>query len=283
MELGNMVFGHSRGVYDFDAYSDRAKRDDLLDMMNELGITVYGQPSHDITVLHDRHIEPSWMTGDNAFKHVDGEDWRRIDIVDPGTGDRILTFRSYWWGDTDTEEDAVSADLPNLEFPAQGLQIRWYKYYGRDSYTNIPLTDELIDDIRMALTPALEEAHRYLPHKEQDPNDIVWREYEGNLSKYEMDGTLYMVFPNAYNDDRYPDRRKYYDSYRDKSTWVGVSETVSGSPVIRRVGVFDTEKEARGALEQQMRTIWVDPDGNASKPSSQESRGSQSREVKTEE
>lgn len=103
MEIGNMLFGHSRGRYPIDRgkYQDR-----FCEMLYYAGYDNYG--------CQDK---------DNVSSH--------------------FIVRPYWWGDGEDPD----ANLPNFECKELGLEIRWYKYALRDSYSNIPFTDELMEKL----------------------------------------------------------------------------------------------------------------------------------------
>ena len=128
MEIGNLLFGHSRGEYRLDRYSAEADR--LGNVLYELGLNSYGYQDSDLdrVVDHNPHLQVTWLK-----EHPEGNDLRRVDVVDPNTGEILMIVRKYWWGDYDTPEDKASADAPNLEVPKLDLQMDWYKYYGRDS------------------------------------------------------------------------------------------------------------------------------------------------------
>lgn len=42
-----------------------------------------------------------------------------------------LSYRSYWWGD----EESPEAKLPNLSY--DGVELRWYKHFGRGMSLNV--------------------------------------------------------------------------------------------------------------------------------------------------
>lgn len=92
MELGNLMFGHSRG--NWEVPSDDAYEQPIAELFEALspGCAPYGVP-------HDNDV---------------------------------FTMNLYWWG----EEDHPDADKPNFLHKRTGLELRWYKYALRDSYTN---------------------------------------------------------------------------------------------------------------------------------------------------
>lgn len=111
MELGNMMFGHSRGKYPFP---DR----DI----------VYDKVWTDLLKL--AHSDPHGYTNDCRYENTRG-----------GYEDEVFAIRPYWWGDDDSEE----VDAPNFLYKPTGLEIRWYKYPFRDSYMNQELSaDEVL-------------------------------------------------------------------------------------------------------------------------------------------
>lgn len=102
-ELGNLLFGHSRGNYQVD----RKYQERFCEVLEKAGYDSYGCSE----------------SGDNLYPN--------------------FTVRPYWWGDDDAEE----ATLPNFECKELGLEIAWYKYPLRDSYSNIPFTDEVMESL----------------------------------------------------------------------------------------------------------------------------------------
>lgn len=102
MEIGNMVFGHSRGEYQVS----RVYQDRFCILLYDLGYDSYGVENR-------------------SFK---------------GNRTNRIVVRPYWWGD----EDSIEATLPNFECKELGLELRWYKYPLRDSYSNIPFTAEIM-------------------------------------------------------------------------------------------------------------------------------------------
>lgn len=96
MELGNMIFGHSRGEYQVNRkFVDLKEWNDLLEHYN-LGF--YGD-----------YIET----------------------------DKFI-MRPYYWGEEEEE-----MDKPNFVYKPMNIEIRWYKYPFRDSYSNVELNKKL--------------------------------------------------------------------------------------------------------------------------------------------
>lgn len=111
MELGNLLFGNSRGEYPVA----RARyQDDFVGIIEALGLDGYG---------------------------FCGENDPRKNEFDGITTDTFIV-RPYYWGD-----DEEIAKLPNFEYLPKGFKLCWYKYPLRDSYSNIPLTKELLNEM----------------------------------------------------------------------------------------------------------------------------------------
>lgn len=98
MELGNLMFGNSRGEY---------------------------------------AVEPRREYQDAFFGFLDANGWDghaiRTDNCDDPCNFENDTFiiRAYYWG-----EDEDIAALPNFVYKPTGLEISWYKYPMRDAYSN---------------------------------------------------------------------------------------------------------------------------------------------------
>ena len=103
MEIGNLLFGYSRGAYPFP---DRAiaDSDEWLALCGVLGIDSHGCTEKD-----------------NPHRSDTG-----------GYDDGVICVNPYWWGSGDESR----ADEPNFLDRRIGLEIRWYKYPFRDSYMN---------------------------------------------------------------------------------------------------------------------------------------------------
>ena len=102
MEMGNLLFGSSRGEYEFP---DRkiVDSDEWVALLNVLGLDDYG------------------VTGiGNPHENDRG-----------GYDDGVICINPYYWGD-----DEAEAAKPNFLDRSIGLEIRWYKYPFRDSYMN---------------------------------------------------------------------------------------------------------------------------------------------------
>lgn len=101
MELGNIIFGNSRGEFEVPR---KEFEDILIPFMVEIGIGYTGYEGD--------YIETN-ATFDNE----------------------VFTIRPYYWGDDDS-----IANLPNFVYKPTNFQIQWYKYPLRDSYMNQNIT-----------------------------------------------------------------------------------------------------------------------------------------------
>ena len=108
MELGNAIFGNSRGTYEVPR---EEFEDILISFLNELGLGDSG---------YDGQSDETYATFDNE----------------------IFTIRPYYWGDNEEIEE-----LPNFVFKPTDFQIQWYKYPLRDSYMNREIDVEQFKEI----------------------------------------------------------------------------------------------------------------------------------------
>ncbi len=110
MELGNLVFGYSRGEYGFPDRElvDSAEWRDLLE-----------------------------VTGSDSYGYTN------LEQANPRGGyeNNVFAIRPYWWGDEDNEEEC---EAPNFLYKPTGFEIRWYKYPFRDSYMTEDMTSEQV-------------------------------------------------------------------------------------------------------------------------------------------
>jgi len=120
MELGNLLFGHSHGEYPIPRHTGYEAELSLL--FETLGSDLYG---------------------------IDFEN-------------EVFVTTPYYWGDCECEGEYHDEDCPtmkpNFYHKSSGLEIYWYKYPLRDSYSNQKLDrmgfrkiiDECIESIEYA-------------------------------------------------------------------------------------------------------------------------------------
>lgn len=167
---------------------------DLMTLMAELGLSAYGRLDEDLAhkMRYSAHIT-------HIVNTVLNETVRGVDLVDPVDGALLMRTRAYWWGDCDTSEDRAEMDAPNLEVPSLGFALEWYKYALRDSYTSMPLTDGLIEDIRSIMRPVLDLLWPFVPHPQDVP--LEWTDYE-SPRKMTIHGDDYHVVSSCVAKDR---------------------------------------------------------------------------------
>lgn len=153
MELGNLLFGHSRGAFRVDRASLAC---DLLNtLLSELGFDSYGRV--DESVARRLDAADAWPDG---LTPTD----RGVDITDE-SGRLLLRTRAYWWGD---DEDP-QAGLANLECPPLGFALSWYKYRMRDAYSSQPLDTGIVERVTGLLVPMLRQLYPYVAHPVYSP------------------------------------------------------------------------------------------------------------------
>lgn len=132
MELGNFIFGNSRGEH----HVDRGYQDTFVEeVLYALGFSGYGIP------------EDEELVAKNGFTRQENG------VYTNG----VFSIFSYWWGDCtcgageeSTEEKEVPCTefcnlmLPNFVHHPSEFVLQWYKYALRDSYSNKPLTEDLL-------------------------------------------------------------------------------------------------------------------------------------------
>ena len=106
MELGNLLFGNSRGQFKLPD-RDIVSSDEWANLKEKVNINFYGIPNDE-----------------SDFYGFDND---------------AFTIRPYYWG-----EDGNMAELPNFLYKPTGFKIHWYKYPFRDSYMNQDLNREEI-------------------------------------------------------------------------------------------------------------------------------------------
>ena len=119
IELGNLIFGYSRGDFSID----REKYQDLfVEKLEEIDVDAYGH--------YEGPLE--------KYKNDRG-----------GITTDVIEINPYWWGDDDND---FEIEKPNFFYKPTDLKISWYKYPMRDSYSNKPLEEininEMFDKIK---------------------------------------------------------------------------------------------------------------------------------------
>lgn len=107
LELGNLMFGNSRGLYSVEPRS--VYQNMFVDFLIRNGFDGYG--------YHDPYDDPAYEND-------------------------TFVLRPYYWG-----EDEEVAELPNFIYKPIGLFISWYKYPMRDAYSNMDVSPEAFRQI----------------------------------------------------------------------------------------------------------------------------------------
>lgn len=132
MELGNLLFGNSRGSHRVN----RDYQDEFVEkVLNNLGFDGYGIPNDETLVSKKGFIKQK----DGAYTNG------------------LFTIFPYWWGDctcgaedkcTDEHDEPCQEDcklmLPNFIHHPSEFVLQWYKYALRDSYSNHPFNDKTL-------------------------------------------------------------------------------------------------------------------------------------------
>lgn len=121
IELGNLMFGHSRGIYHVEPREDY--QDAFCDFLFANDGDCYGY-------------------------------FAKADEYGCYENDTFIV-RPYYWG-----EDETIAELPNFVYKPTGLEIRWYKYPMRDAYSNQDVDVDTFRAILAECTKSMEEETR---------------------------------------------------------------------------------------------------------------------------
>ena len=121
IELGNSLFGHSRGLFHVERGDfERVFRETLASM----GFDCYGHYGYD----DDGNRIENAPHRDCVKKCPN----KRRDF---GFENDTFILRPYYWGG-----NSRAARRPNFVFKPTGYQLKWYKYPLRDAYANKNLT-----------------------------------------------------------------------------------------------------------------------------------------------
>lgn len=112
MEIGNLLFGNSRGKYEFPN-RDLVNCKEWVNLLKVCECDMYGYTSN--------KQKENYMGG---YKN------------------ELFCINPYYWG-----EDEDIAVLPNFIYKPTNFTIDWYKYPFRDSYMNKQLNEKEIKNI----------------------------------------------------------------------------------------------------------------------------------------
>lgn len=105
MELGNMIWGNSRGEFPVS----RGKwQTAFIKFLENIGLDSYG-------------YVPLWSS----------DELKKYQTSNGGFENNIFIINPYYWG-----EDENEAIKPNFIFKSTGYELKWYKYPLRDAYAN---------------------------------------------------------------------------------------------------------------------------------------------------
>ena len=125
MEIGNLIFGNSRGTFPVE----RGKWQELfMKFLEDSGFDTYG-------------YVPQWASGElKKFQNARGGFENDVFIINP-----------YYWGDDENE-----MTKPNFIFKEIGYELQWYKYPLRDSYANQDISfaefEEMIEKCKKSIS-----------------------------------------------------------------------------------------------------------------------------------
>lgn len=242
MELGNALFGHSRGQFHVERTSELCSL--LSDLLTGLGLSSYGHLD-DMVVerMRDARVHYDWL------KATD----RGVDVHDPLSHKLLLRTRAYWWGDGDDPQ----ADLPNLEIPDLDFTLSWYKYAFRDSYTNQALTLRLVNHMFERLQPVLKLMSRFVAYPIQA--DCEWKQEDQPIRL--ADGTQVDAAWTCSNGS--PTVHPAYDhgyitaNHHRGGAWHAVM--INPDNTVYNNAYFGSEIEAQSWCARQMREWKIDP------------------------
>jgi hypothetical protein len=125
MELGNLIFGNSRGEYELprEEWQER-----FVEFLERIGCDYHG------------YADPNRKKDGGWINYRGGLSSRKFDIY------------PYYWGEDDKE-----AAKPNFIYHPTGLEIQWYKYPLRGSYSNQKITYEELCEILKDCEQSLKE------------------------------------------------------------------------------------------------------------------------------
>lgn len=118
MELGNLIFGHSRGKYQV---ARKDWEDKLAELFDKFGLEYHGCVAKKGMYRGSKTVQVNDRGGIRTKK---------------------FEINPYYWGDDESE-----MYIPNFIYFPTEYEIMWYKYPLRDSYANQDITYEEFCDI----------------------------------------------------------------------------------------------------------------------------------------
>lgn len=121
-ELGNLLFGNSRGTYPVERES-----------AEKAFFDIFG----DIFSYHGYLEDDRFRSGETKRGGYENE---------------TFSLNPYYWG-----EDDEIADLPNFVYKPENIEISWYKYMFRDSWSNAAPDEAKMKEMFAACRQSMEE------------------------------------------------------------------------------------------------------------------------------
>lgn len=115
MELGNLLYGHSRG----NVQVNRDWQEEFSEFLRKAGFDSYG-------FADETHFKPFMKSLLDAMQFEND----------------VFVLMPYYWG-----EEIKVQELPNFIHKESGYKLSWYKYPLRDSYANKDISLEDFDKI----------------------------------------------------------------------------------------------------------------------------------------
>ena len=156
MELGNAIFGHSRGNFEIDREKYQTVFNDFLE---SLGFDTYGNQ------VANSELLAKYLDYDRGQE--EGQDVRGGLKFE----NEIFIVRPYYWGDYE-----CFYHLPNFVHKPTGLSIQWYKYSLRDSYSNQQFDPDTLTSVMKSCKDSLFDEfgqENIKPYKEVCSKEVV--------------------------------------------------------------------------------------------------------------
>lgn len=181
-EIGNLMFGNSRGEY---ALEREEVQDLFVNMLGRMGFDSYGHIDSEILKKHEKNDSGQYIqysqvdeetlqevklngerfeASDEILYNYNGntyeyepefesedheiEEEEKMFLISEATEDvtyfsnDIFEVRPYYWGDS-----PELAEKANFLYKPTGLKIKWYKYPLRDAYANQNITYKELEEI----------------------------------------------------------------------------------------------------------------------------------------
>jgi len=249
MELGNMIFGNSRGAFSIDRDLWQKLFEPLWDKLDHHRpfenntFIIFPYYWGDCTCGHDE-LEIEWDENNKHGPACYQRDYRKLvdnhkhnvpdHLVEQLCAKHGIDYNDGWGSaihctcdhqkkwiefcENHSHDEECPLVKPNFVFKPTGLEVQWYKYPFRDSYSNMRISKEEIAEVVLVCLNSLTDMPKLASCFEKDLEKL-----KDKLQDYDFAVELYCALCNTYwypislDTERFP--IKYDNRYAYGITW----------------------------------------------------------------